>query len=82
MHESGCPRRHSPGEREWFGVDLFNEPAEPRFQAALAYSDGCLHTTQALNALALVLEGYEDHEGAAILRDAALRMATHEAGRL
>lgn len=61
---------------------LFNEPAEPRFQAAMAFSDGCQHTTQALQALALVLESYEDPEGAAILRDAALRMAAHEAGRL
>lgn len=58
---------------------LFNEPAEPRQQAAMAFSDGCQHTTQALNALALVLASYGDDEGSELLKGFARRMAAHEA---
>lgn len=58
---------------------LFNEPAEPRFQAAMAFADGCKHTTQALNALALVLASYGDDEGSELLKVFARRMAAYEA---
>lgn len=59
---------------------LFNEPVEPALADAVRNTwERCKHTTQALNALALALAYYDDHEGSELMKVLARRFATHEA---
>lgn len=64
-------------------VALYNEPVPPTLADEVRNTwERCKHTTQTLNALALVLAYYGDDEGSELLKVFARRMAAHEAGQL